>query len=87
LFREINNVGIDVYFRKILRALLELLAQKIQDGGGSLHTWFSNHIVINLSNALPGTYAAVAAVAAAPRRKSTNRMMRVYRHRMNSKTR
>jgi hypothetical protein len=33
LFREINNVGIDVYFREILRALLELLAQRIRDGG------------------------------------------------------
>jgi hypothetical protein len=34
-----------------------------------MRTWFSNHIVMNLSNAFPGTYAVVATLAQARRGK------------------
>jgi hypothetical protein len=73
LLRQVNHVGIAGDFREILGTVRKK-PTTFEEGKGAL-TWFSSHIVMNLSKALPGTYAAETA-AAVETRNAPNRMVR-----------
>jgi hypothetical protein len=81
VFGEQDTLFCKVVDTGVLLDFVEILSQRSVYAGrlqGGASTWFSSHIVMNLSNAFPGTYAAVAAVAAAV--KSKNRMViKIYR--------
>jgi hypothetical protein len=73
LLRQVNHVGIAGDFREILGTVRKK-PTTFEEGKGAL-TWFSSHIVMNLSKALPGTYAAETA-AAVETRNAPNRMVK-----------